>query len=369
MADLAAAVVMAPASAGAEGPPQLPPAFMAVGTWSTAAAGDGDADLPLVAPPTAFFPPRTQTPAQDMDRVVAASPWSEGLDLYGADPGGVGAGEPPVNPVAAGMLGSFAFPVRDLLVRKKDSPILDLLDGLTIGPGLALPLTSKRVGTGQSGDRLSGSSTVSIGFHYQPVGFWYAQIAISAYLEPRRRSSWNGDFTYGFGYDDYHPYTFSLSYSNYGNNRFSPAKGDPASELDHGAISLAWKAPLPDPIARPFLIDPTLSINCHIGLDASPRYDTSAGRTESWKTSTSLSCNYPITTHLFGSFTAYVYEHGQQPWDPDFTYTFGLADYRSDHFSIIYANYSGNRYPGRPLSPGTGRFLDGGLFINWNHGF
>jgi hypothetical protein len=337
---------------------------MAVGTWTAAADAGGEGDLPLVASPAAFLPDRTDDLALGKNPAPRGLITPVGLELLGADPAA-----PPVDPVAAGMLSSFAFPARDLFVRKKDSPILDLLDGLTVGAGLALPLTSKRVGTGQSGDRLSGSSTASISLHYQPVGFWYAQIAISTYLEPGRRSSWNGDFTYGFGYDDYHPYTFSLVYSNYGNNRFTPTQGDPVSELDHGAISLAWKAPLPDPIARPFLIDPTLSINCHIGVDASPRYDTSAGSTESWKTSTSLSCNYPITSHLFASLTAYVYERGQQPWDPDFTYTFGLADYRSDHFSIIYANYSGNRYPGRHMSPGTGRFLDGGLFINWNHGF
>jgi hypothetical protein len=46
-----------------------------------------------------------------------------------------------------------------------------------------------------------------------------------------------------------------------------------------------------------------------------------------------------------------------------------MADYRTNHFSIIYANYSGNRYPGREASPATGHFLNGGVFISWNHGF
>jgi hypothetical protein len=360
---------MALGNADAEGRPPIPAAFTAAGTWATAATSDTVMDAPLVAAPAIVLSDIGRDQWVGTDTASPGSPTLARQDVSIADQGGAGAEAPRLNPVEAGILSSFAFPAHDLLVRKKDSPILDILDGLTVAPGLALPISSQRVGAGTSGDRLSGSSTLSLGLHYQPVGFWYAQITVLAYLEPKRRSSWNGDFTYGFGYDDYHPYTFSLSYSNYGDNRFRPNPNAPISELDHGTISLAWKAPLPNFIARPFLIDQTLSINCHIGVDASPRYDTSAGSTGNWKTSTTLACNYPFTAHLFVALNASVYAHGQQPWDPDFTYTFGLADYRTDHFSIIYANYSGNRYPGRRLSPNTGRFIDGGVFINWNHGF
>jgi hypothetical protein len=292
----------------------------------------------------------------------------------GGGAGGVADGPAPPNPVLAGIGGSFAFPFGDLLLRKHDSALLELLDGLTVAPGLAVPLDSRRTGVdgagaSKSGDRLSASSTLALSFHYQPVGFWFAQISVATYLEPHKRSAWNGDFTYGFGYDDYHPYTFSLTYSNYGDNRFAPLPGQSVTEFDHGAIYLAWKAPVPERLARPFLIDQSLTINCHVGYSASPRYDTASGGAESWKTAANLDCVYPLTAHLFGEFNALKYQRGQQPWDPDFTYSFGMADYRTNHFSIIYANYSGNRYPGRATSPNTGHFANGGVFISWNHGF
>jgi hypothetical protein len=291
-------------------------------------------------------------------------------DPSGQDPSG---DPPPVarapDPVLAGLASSFALPIQDLFRRQKDSIVDDLLDGLTVGPGLTLPLSSHHIGDSDTGDRLSGSSTVGLGLHYQPIGFWFAQITVQAYLEKTRRAPWNGDFTYGFGYDDYHPYTLSLTYSNYGDNRFRPLAGNPVSQLDRGAIALAWKAPLPGDLARPLLFDQTLAINCRVGFSASPRFDTAAGTVESWKTAGNLDCNYPFTHHWFVDLNALVYAHGQQPWDPDFTYSFGMADYRSDHFSIIYANYSGNRFPGRRTAPSTGHLGDGGLFINWNHGF
>jgi hypothetical protein len=362
-----ASVVMALAGFEAERPPMISAAVVgaAAGATGHADGGDGDSDRPLLEPAAAFVLEGATDLAGGAATASPASSRTLRLGLLAAGE----AGAPTRNPVVAGIDSSFAFPVGDLFVRRHDSPILALLDNVTLGSGLALPISAHRVGTGNSGDRLSGSPALSFGLHYQPVGFWYAQITGVTYLEEGKRSAWNGDFTYGFGYDDYHPYTFSLAYSNYGNNRVTPAPHEPISQLDHGAISLAWKAPLPYVFARPFLFDQTLSINCHIGVDASPRYDTSAGRTENWKTSASLGCSYPFTAHLFAGLNASVYGHGQQPWDPDFTYTFGLADYRSDHFSIIYANYSGNRYPGRRNAAGTGRFLDGGVFINWNHGF
>ena len=68
-------------------------------------------------------------------------------------------------------------------------------------------------------------------------------------------------------------------------------------------------------------------------------------------------------------FTAFAYDHGQQPWDPDFTYGFGLFDYRSNRVSIQYSNYSGNRFPWRKSKAGTGRFKDGGLLVSWSKGF
>lgn len=275
----------------------------------------------------------------------------------------------PEDRVAAAMASSFEFPTDELLYRKHDSTVANLLDGLTITPAIGLPLTTNTIGGRQSGNLTSGSPAVSLTLRYQPAGYWFAQASFIAYLEPARRARWNPDFTYSFGYDDWHPYTFSLIYSNYASNRFSPSKGEPVSPIDHGTISLGWKAPMPRSLARMFLIDQSQTINCRIGLNATPRFDRNDGTTGSWKSSANIGCRFPIKGKLFFDLNMFVYGHGQQPWDPDFTYSFGLFDYRSNRFSIQYANYSGNRFPGHHRAANSGRFVDGGITISWNHGF
>lgn len=275
----------------------------------------------------------------------------------------------PEDQIPAGIASSFAIPKDELLQRRHDSTVANLLDGLTVTPAVGIPFSSQPVGGRQTGSLTSGSTTASLSLRYQPAGYWFAQATLYAYLDPARRAPWNPDFTYSFGYDDWHPYTVSLVYSNYANNRFSPRKGDPVSPVDHGTVSLGWKAPMPRKLARLFLLDERRTINCRVGLNATPRFDRNDGSTGSWKSSANLGCRYPFTDRLYLDVNVFAYAHGQQPWDPDYTYGFGLFDYRSNRFSIQYANYSGNRFPGHARAPHSGRFIDGGLSISWNHGF
>ena len=273
------------------------------------------------------------------------------------------------DPVLEGIGSSFAFPVDDLLRRKHDSAVANLLDGLTVTPAIGIPLTSEQAGGETTGALNSASITANLTLRYQPVGHWFAQATLYGYLQPERRARWNPDFTYSFGYDDWHPYTFSLVYSNYANNRFNPRKGDPVTPFGHGTVALGWKAPMPQKLARLFLVGEGRQIDCRVGLNTSPRFDRDDGTTGNWKTSANLGCRYPFTDRLFVDVNLFAYAHGQQPWDPDYTYAFGLFDYRSNRFSIQYANYSGNRFPGRARARNSGRLKDGGISISWNHGF
>lgn len=273
------------------------------------------------------------------------------------------------NAIGEGISSSFAVPVDELLRREHDSPVAELLDGLTVTPALNLPLARDQAGAQTNGAQGSASPTASLSLRYQPAGYWFAQASMYKYLDTDRRAPWNPDFTYSFGYDDWHPYTLSLVYSNYANNRFSPRKGDPVSPITHGTLTLGWKAPMPKRLSRLLLADDEQTIDCRMGLNTSPRFDLEDGSAGSWKTYANVGCRYPFTSRLYVDLNLFAYARGQQPWDPDFTYAFGLFDYRSNRFSIQYANYSGNRFPGRKRSPRSGRFADGGISISWNHGF
>ncbi len=269
----------------------------------------------------------------------------------------------------AGARSSFALPLEDLQVRHHESELREMLEGLTVTPSLYVPFGSGTAGSGANGVAAPTSPVARLGLRYQPVGYWFAQMDINAYLEPSRRQEWDPDFSYSMGYDDWHPYTFSLVYSNYSNSRFAPAPGEPVTRLDYGTIALGYKAPMPRALARPLLIDDSLSIDCRADVSLTPAYDRDAGGVGHWKSSVSLGCRYPFTKRLYLDFKAYAWGHGQQPWDPDFTYGFGLFDYRSNHLSVQYANYSGNRFPWRHGREDTGKFRNGGLLISWSHAF
>jgi hypothetical protein len=271
--------------------------------------------------------------------------------------------------ILRGLESSFALPWQDLQVRRHNSEWRELLSGLTLTAAAGVPLSTAGPGGRDSGELEPSSPTAQLNLRYQPLGYWFANMTVYGYLRPGSRAPWNPDFTYSFGYDDWHPYTLSLVYSNYSNSRFDPRPGDPVTRLRRGSVSLGWKAPLPRVLARPFLIDDKLSIACRIGLNATPRYEQSDGSVGRWKQSAHLGCRYPFGERLFVDVTAFTYGRGQQPWDPDFTYGFGLFDWRPGRISIQYSNYSGNRFPWNARGPRTGRFRDGSVSISWSQSF
>jgi len=271
--------------------------------------------------------------------------------------------------ILRGLESSFATPWEDLYVRRHDSELRELLTGLTVAPALNVPLSRAGAGGRTVGELEPSSPTAQLSLRYQPLGYWFAHVTLYGYLEPRSRAPWNPDFTYSFGYDDWHPYTLSLVYSNYSNNRFDPRRGDPITRLARGTVTGAWKVPVPRGLARLFLVDERLSINCRVGANLTPRHEREDGTVGRWKQSTLIGCRYPFTERLFVDVTAFAYRRGQQPWDPDYTYSFGWSDWRPGRFSIQYSNYSGNRFPWRSRGRNTGRFRDGSISLSWSQSF
>jgi len=77
--------------------------------------------------------------------------------------------------------------------------------------------------------------------------------------------------------------------------------------------------------------------------------------------------SYNIYDHFYVSASAFVYPQGnQEPWNPDFIYSFGYFNWRDNTFSIQYNNYAGNSFPWKE---GTAGFLDGSLSISWHKSF
>lgn len=278
--------------------------------------------------------------------------------------------------VINGIFSSFSLPLGDLLRKNHQSECRNLIDGLSIGFSYCYPL--KEIKTSASGYMRAGEQdrnmTLSTSISYNPLSYWFGSVSFYSYLHPELKASWSPDFSYSFGYNDWHPYTLSLVYANYSGNRLFPDtdKGEIRTRFVEGTWSLGWKFPQPEFLQRLFLIHPGGSFSHSIGLNLSPEYlDLKTLNKKKWKKTFLFSTRYVIYGSWYCNMTAFWYidTESQQPWNPDFTYGFGYFDWHPGTISVQYNNYSGNRFPGRKPEKGTGRFTDGAVCISYGWSF
>lgn len=83
--------------------------------------------------------------------------------------------------------------------------------------------------------------TLSLGCKYSIAGNWYVNSTIFYYFNSQQKQPWNPDYTYGFGYFDWRPGTFTLQYNNYSGNRWHPSeRGDDTGRFKDGSITLSY---------------------------------------------------------------------------------------------------------------------------------
>lgn len=277
--------------------------------------------------------------------------------------------------ISEGLSSSFALPLGDLLKPQHPSEWRNLLHGVSLGIALDYPLKSRTarqsVGRETQGEQVGNSATLRASLRYTPLSYWFGSTTFYTYLDPDSQASWEPDFTYSFGYDDWHPYTLSLVYSNYGGNRLHPksSQGERFTHFNQGTVSLGWKFPVPRFLEDLSMVHPSGQIGCGINYNVTPEYTVAdAPGTRRWKQSASLNCRYRIYGWWYVNATVYYYpwRDQQQPWDSDFTYGFGSFDFHPGTFSVQYNNYSGTRFPWRRRSPNTGTFRDGSVMISWS---
>jgi hypothetical protein len=286
------------------------------------------------------------------------------------------AAEPPLlrDQIVDGLRGSFAFPWHELMEKEHASEWRNLLTGFSGSFAFSYPLKTSPAAPGNGlradGDREAHLTLLTASVTCRMLGSWFAGMTAYRYVHRELQAPWNPDFTYVFGYDDWHPYTLSLVYSNYGGNRWRPddARGERRTRFREGGLSLGWKFLLP-PRLEKLLLNPEGSLGCAAGFNDSPDYtDLASGGLRHDKMSLSVGCKYTPFGWWYVNWKANYYPRPaqQQPWDPDFTYGFGYFDWHPGTISVQYNNYSGNRFPGRVRGAGTGRFRDGSVTISYS---
>ncbi|ORM73525.1 hypothetical protein HA48_08795 [Pantoea wallisii] len=205
---------------------------------------------------------------------------------------------------------------------------------------------------------------LNLSLQYSPYSYWFGNITLRAPITDFDK--YTSDFRYSFGYDDWHPNTFSLVYSNYGDNHFFPSGKARRTYFEQGAFTFAYKFSLPKSIERHLLINEGDALTCQVGYSWVPRYYSLADNDIRSNKQVGLGgCGYTFKQHFFIRATAFWYPHAdqQQPWNGDYSYSFGYAGYTPGSFSLQYSNYSGTRFPGR--SSATAKFREGTISLIW----
>lgn len=275
----------------------------------------------------------------------------------------------PWDEVWSNMRTSFALPVED--IGKKPGIFVGSINAwvpLRAVFPLAVPLDPANPSTqGPPPNNLLAFASAT----YFPLGYWFLNFSYFQFIGRKEVLPWHPDFTYSFGYNDWHMYTFSLIYGNYGGNRFAPdaSKGEQVTRFDQGTWSLGFKFPAPQFLRSALEFHPTSNVQHLLNLNVIPSYyNVSTSRYEQWQTFLSLQTRYNIYDYFFGLLTLFYYPSPaqQQPWNPDFTYGFGYANWNSFTVSVQYNNYSGNRFPWNKPAENTGNFLDGIFSVSFN---
>ena len=259
----------------------------------------------------------------------------------------------------------------------KDSSKQTMLEDFSGNIGIQIPLKKsepyiyERFQTqGEPSNNLNLNATI----RWNPISYYYLYLTFYKYVQPELQAPWHPDFAYSFGYEDWNPYTFSLTYSNYQGNRLLPKseRDEVFTRFLEGTFSFGWKFPTPVIIENILCHHYSSNVMHQLCLNTTPQYyDLKTNSKLNWKNSISLETKYYIYSYYFIRLNCFYYPNSekQQQWDPDFTYGFGYFDWHYGTFSIQYNNYSGNRYFWSKKKTDSGKFVDGFFSVTWNWGF
>ncbi len=95
--------------------------------------------------------------------------------------------------------------------------------------------------TTAAGTRGHAKQKIGATFKYSVYKWWYVTATPYYYLDPSKQQPWDPDYTWGVGYFDWHPGSFSIQYNTYAGNRFPwHHNRGPGAHLRDGAVTMSW---------------------------------------------------------------------------------------------------------------------------------
>lgn len=205
----------------------------------------------------------------------------------------------------------------------------------------------------------------------------FMRLTLWGYPDAENRASWTPDFTYSFGWDDWRPWRPFLVHASYSGNRFpwNKLESQPLLQLQKGVNSAGFRLELPKTVRDGLRFPAPLWLGGTVAAHYVPQYDVFRTSDLPYGTgyhmvATAFTVALTWQEHWFAHFTAYYYpfSNQQQPWDPDFTYSFGYMDWQPWRLTVRWNNYAGNRWWFNER-PGMGGIDTGALVVSLRLGF
>lgn len=193
-----------------------------------------------------------------------------------------------------------------------------------------------------------GRETLNFPISIRPIKNFFLGANFKYDLNAYKNIYYQPDFSYSFGYSDWHNDTWGLTYSNYANNKLSPKEGEDRFNFESGEWDLNYKTKINDvKVKASFKYKQKKSSKKFTLTGTKVLYDKVTASVM-WKhyfdypqERLTLSAKSYIYKKFMVSGSAYIYSdyNKQTVLEPDYAYSFGWYDTRPYHPTITYSNY------------------------------
>lgn len=181
---------------------------------------------------------------------------------------------------------------------------------------------------------------------------------------------WIADIFYQIGVYNWRKNTFSYGYENYGPNRFRNSPASFTDNLKRGHLFVKYKLEFSKEKPSGLFFDKTSKISIEPFFRVHPEYaDSLQNAIGNGKIVAGSSFRYTVFKNIYLETALYFYpvSNSKLPWDPDYTYGFGIFDWRPMTVNFTYGNWISNRFPWNDKKVSNHGFMNGEfkLFINY----
>jgi hypothetical protein len=190
-----------------------------------------------------------------------------------------------------------------------------------------------------------------INFHINPFkDFYLKNTFYFDLIDYEEAPVWLSNYFYQIGVYNWRAKTFSYGYENYQPNRFRNAEVDFWTNMKRGSFFISYNFELnkTNNPKNPFFLDETSKLSIIPLVRAQVEYvNADNEKAGNFKPVLGTNIRYVIFKNIYIETGLFYYPitESKLPWDADYTYGFGIFDWRAFKINFSYGNWIANRFP------------------------